>query len=314
MNEFEKLKVLSILKVICLIFMFRIGNTFGSKGLIESDTKGNECYGKHSRPFDENSLEIQKRHFEPFAFERFDEEPIELKMSNTVDMLIIETTYTAEERPIVYGGPLKTFGNYGLEHVTWHWLEKTEPKNDFGDTKLPAELQLIFFNIKHRRFDRATNKPNGIIGLTFPLKVVQKPTLDIFQVIAQHLPMVREAGDSILLPKNALTLLGNICKGNLTEFYTYHSSSLTNQCILDIIWFDFVSPIEVGMVFAQQMEYLENQSGGQLMKTLSHYKPPNEPVIKSALILNSGPPRHSNIETVSQIICLLLIVMLGEVY
>lgn len=141
-----------------------------------------KCFAKHSRPLDETTLQIQIRHFEPFAFDNFDIAPDKAIMRNTGNMLLIDLDYNGDIPPTIYGGAVAEFGNYSLARVSWYWLEKSQPKYDFHQIKFPAELHLIFFNAKNKNLPRAAVRKNSVIALTFPLKVCVCVILEIYYI------------------------------------------------------------------------------------------------------------------------------------
>lgn len=75
--------------------------------------------------------------------------------------------------------------------------------------------------------------------------------MKFFDIVKQHLAMVRMEDDYVALPSDSLTLLGNLLNGNFSEFYSYHGTVLFPVCVVDVMWFDFLSPIEIGVDFVR---------------------------------------------------------------
>ncbi|XP_073827814.1 uncharacterized protein isoform X2 [Musca autumnalis] len=232
-----------------------------------------QCIGKHNIPVDEKSVQIETQNFKPFQFENLDAVPTFAELSNLEGALFIKFEYSRQKRPIIYAGPREEYGNYTLEFVFWRWLEKSQPENDFGDIQLPAELHLFFSNIK----DRFSNRT----ALAFPLKVVKNSPMKFFDVITQHLPYVRTPGGYIGLPLDSMPLLAEILNSNLSHFYTYSGSICYIMFMSDAIWFDMITPIEIGIDFVQQVQYLETISGKPSMNSIWKQRTPEGIVTKS---------------------------------
>lgn len=67
--------------------------------------------------------------------------------------------------------------------------------------------------------------------------------------------MIRLEDDRVHLPPATLTLLGDLLPGNLSEYYSYHGNVLGTVCLADIIWFDLIYPIEVGVDFVRFLNF-----------------------------------------------------------
>ncbi|XP_073827818.1 uncharacterized protein [Musca autumnalis] len=249
--------------------MLWIGNSL--EGLAPKTSK---CIGKHNMPLDEKSVQIKKKNFKPFQFVNLDAIPISAEMLNFEGILFIQFEYSQHERLIMCAGPREEYGNYSLEIMLWRWMEKSQPENYFGDIQFPAELHLFFIN--------ENNPYSELTALSFPLKVVKNSQMKFFDVITQHLPLIRSPSSGIVLPPDSIPLLGEILNTtDLSHFYTYSGRSCYVVYLSDVIWFDMISPIEVGIDFVQQVEYLETFGDKPLMEVIVKQKPPAGIVTKS---------------------------------
>lgn len=134
-----------------------------------------------------------------------------------------------------------------------------------------------------------------------PIQVVSETDLKFFDHIAQHLPLVRSSFRYVYLPTDTIPLLAEVLNKNLSQFYSYHGSTCYSMNTKDVVWFDFISPIEVGVDFVsfvkfeiashisffiislqvQQVGYLEHKGGTLLIKKLVTQRPPQGIVYKS---------------------------------
>ncbi|XP_073827815.1 uncharacterized protein [Musca autumnalis] len=251
-----------------ILFVYSISYSLGGS------SPALQCIGKHNIPVDEKSVQIKTQNFKPFRFDNLDAVPTFAELSNLEGTLYIRFEYSSQKRPIMYAGPRERNGNYTLEHILWRWLEESQPENDFGDIQLPAELHLFFSHIK--------DKQSAKTALAFPLKVVKNSPIKFFEVITQHLPLVREPVADIELPLDSMPLLAQILNTNLSHFYTYSGDSChNNMYLVNVTWFDIITPIEIGIDFAQQVEYLETISGKPSMNSIWKQKSPEGIVTKS---------------------------------
>lgn len=118
-------------------------------------------------------MNIQHRHFRPFALDNFDAEPTSAQMLNSEGSLIIRIDYEDGNQPTVYDGPLAEHGNYTLQQIFWFWFEKSDPKYDLGDIKFPAELHLLLYNTNYEDIRESNGVQNyALMVLTFPFKVI----------------------------------------------------------------------------------------------------------------------------------------------
>ncbi|XP_073848959.1 carbonic anhydrase 1-like [Musca autumnalis] len=287
MNKCEKFNVFKILQVICLIFIFRISNSFCEVSTYPSTSR--KCIGKHQMPLNETNLEIREKSWEPFAFDNFDVILSAAELKNSEDNLFVEFSYEDGRVPIIYGGPLKEYGNFTLARIYWHWLEKSQPQNDLGAIKFPVALHLIFYDTKYESLDVAGEKGSTIIALAFSFKVVRTTELPFFIEIVQLLQNLRMPDTFDFLPFDTLPSVADILKGKLGDYYSYHGTTYSTVCLNDVLWFEFMAPLEIGVDFVQQMGYLEASDGTPLMEKLNKHYTPQGPVIKS--FGSNGVPR-----------------------
>ncbi|XP_073836992.1 uncharacterized protein [Musca autumnalis] len=258
-----------------LFVVFLTDNT-----LADSKVKSAKCIGKHRMPLDETNVQIKHQRFKPFAFDGLNEEPYNAEILNVEGSLSIKLDYNEPRHPIVYGGALEQYGNYLLDGILWHWLKETIPENDLGDIRFPAEWHLKFYHE-----DYLTRNDYGVIPrcvvLAFPFKVVKETKFRFFKIVEQHLPMVRMPNDIAFLPNGTLPWLAEILNRNLSQFYSYYGETCYLQELTKVVWLDFVSLIEIGVDFVQQVEYLEATGGKPLMEQVLDQKGPQGLVIKS---------------------------------
>ncbi|XP_073836993.1 uncharacterized protein [Musca autumnalis] len=240
-----------------------------------------ECIGKHFLPLDEGHVSIAYKKFKRFEFENFNAEPQYAVLANAEGSLIIRIDYYEGNEPIIYAGPLEEHGNYTLQQIFWYWLEKTESQNDLGDTKFPAELHLIFYHTEYPDLAPADKKSFGMMVFTFRFKVVEKTTFNFFETVSQYLPLIRFPFQTVMLPTDSIPSIEEIFKRNFSHFYSYHGSTCYALNLKDVVWFDFIAPMEIGVDFVQQVEYLEFKDGAPLMRKIIVQKPPVGQVFKS---------------------------------
>ncbi|XP_073836994.1 uncharacterized protein [Musca autumnalis] len=84
-----------------------------------------------------------------------------------------------------------------------------------------------------------------------------------------------------MLPTASIPSIEEIFNRNFSHFYSYHGSTCYSMNLKDVVWFDFVASIEIGVDFVQQVEYLEFKDGSQLMRKIIVQKPPVGQVFKS---------------------------------
>ncbi|XP_073827816.1 carbonic anhydrase 1-like [Musca autumnalis] len=232
-----------------------------------------QCVGKHNIPLDEKSVQVKVQIFKPFRFENLDAVPVFAELVNVEGQLYIMFEYSLQQPPIMYDGPREEYGNYSLQFIFWRWLEKSQPENDLDGIQFPAEFHLLFSNTK--------DKDSVWTALAFSFKVVKKSPMAFFDIITQHLPLIRTPGAHIKLPPDSIHLLAQILNGNLSDFYTYNGRTCYTMCPTDVVWFDIITPIEIGIDFVQQVEYLEMAGGKPLMTAIWNQKSPNGIVLKS---------------------------------
>ncbi|XP_011290608.1 uncharacterized protein LOC105261518 [Musca domestica] len=230
-------------------------------------------------PLRDSDVTVKRHNFNAFAFENLDAEPIDAEMWNTEDYLALYLEYDQNNRPIAYGGPLQEYGNYTMEQILWHWLE---PAKGQEATPFAAELHILFYHINYRKLIKSKGNPYySCMAMVFPFKVVQETRLRFFSEISQLLPMLRTPSEVVFVPNHTIPLLAELINGNISQFYSYQGATCYTDNRREVTWFDFISPIEVGIDFAQQMEYIEAKDHTPIIKKLVKQESPQGVILKS---------------------------------
>lgn len=70
-----------------------------------------------------------------------------------------------------------------------------------------------------------------------------------FRQVTQFLPLIRKPNQHVTIPKDFLPLLEEVMNRNLSQFYLYHGATCYAVKRRDVVWLDFMEPIEIGLDF-----------------------------------------------------------------
>ncbi|XP_059223821.1 carbonic anhydrase 6-like [Stomoxys calcitrans] len=241
------------------------------RGYPNTNSESDHCVGKHKIPFDAKTVNFQKEKFDSLGYLNIDSQPQNISLENNGHTVIVHLHYDTDEIPTISGGALKNLGQFRLNFIYWHFLDKSDPKNGYGNITLPAEIHLAFYNIKYSTFLEAAAEKNGVAVIAYNIQVAPFPKT-IFDEFTQHLSSIRQTGAVVYLPEGSGFSLSSFLYKDLRYYSVYHGTRLGVACIRDIIWIDFPFVIGVKPDFAQEFQHFLAADFTTLIKPIDDAK------------------------------------------
>ncbi|XP_011201657.2 carbonic anhydrase 7 [Bactrocera dorsalis] len=276
--------------ICCNVFGVTFANDFAYNGAMGPDHWGEQfstCSGKHQSPINIDSVNVIRRTYPPLIAEHFGSQPISAEILNNGHTVVVRLEY-AEERPTVWGGPL--VGEFVFEQLHFHWGDNDTfgSEDRINNVSFPAELHMVFRNIKYPTFEEAAAKSNGVAVLAYFYKITRKdnPEYDEFTELLEHVVKPGTVAKFSNPP-----LLWDFSHIGIDDYYTYIGSLTTPPCSEDVNWIDFKEPVHISANQIERFRHLHTNDNSPMTHNYRPLQPLNDRTVYSSLTLREPKRR-----------------------
>ncbi|SPP76273.1 carbonic anhydrase 2 [Drosophila guanche] len=207
----------------------------------------NRCSGKQQSPINIDLVNVEEKEYPPLEFFNSMVSPKAIHMMNNGHTVLVRMSFEDGKEPRVRGGPLAEqapYTGYQFEQFHFHWGENdTVGSEDLIDNHAyPAELHVVLRNLEYPDFESALGKDHGLAVMAFFFQVRREGT-ESYEKFTEQLAKIGRKGMSVNIT-NPMPLHSYLSL-DLLNYYTYVGSLTTPPCSEDVIWIDFMEPIDI---------------------------------------------------------------------
>uniref|UniRef100_A0A1I8PIL8 carbonic anhydrase n=1 Tax=Stomoxys calcitrans TaxID=35570 RepID=A0A1I8PIL8_STOCA len=191
-----------------------------------------------------------------------------------------------KKTPTITDGPLEGKGTYRFYHMYFHWLTKTPDEWGFNNVSFPAELHLVFYNIKYGSYDKAMEKHEGIAALSISFRVRDVSSPAMIFIKDKLLPIRMPYTNAIITKFNSLSLFSYL--PNFWYYYFTYSGAMVfeaskngTHCKESVIWIDFEESFKISPEQVMEFNKLFAFNGFPLVDNTVNYTKPKSQIYSS---------------------------------
>ncbi|XP_037939743.1 carbonic anhydrase 7 [Teleopsis dalmanni] len=243
----------------------------------------NTCSGKHQSPININIVDVVNSTFWPLEFHDFDVIPASAELVNNGHTVVVKLLYH-NMPPTISGGPLRNQGLFQFSQFHFHWGENNTVGSEdrINNVSFPAELHMVFYNVKYETFNEAVVNDDGVVVLAF-FYALQENDNPNYAEFTELLNEVRTPDTHV--PFRHPPKMQQLITDDVENYYTYLGSLTTPPCSEDVTWIDFATPIMISTKQIERFRSLHTHQG----KPLTHNFRPIQP-LNNRLVYRAIPP------------------------
>ncbi|XP_073821518.1 carbonic anhydrase 2-like [Musca autumnalis] len=269
------------------------------------------CNGKYIRPYNDDEedeeIEIVNKTFSPLLCENCNETSLYTILTNNGRQLLINMTYNSSYSiPLLSNGPLEGKGKYRVHGINFNWLYRTPAEWSWHDVMFPAELHILFFNMKYKDFETAVNANEGVAILSMIFHVNQNMSSFLMSSMKLALTDVIHPYTNIVIPIGDDNItLNNFLPRSIELFHTYegtmtmHDTPWQSNCKAKVIWIDIDESLNIHPDDVMEFKKLLNFRRYPQFPQVERYKSPTGIIYSSQIAKeaqnNEGVNMGSNV-------------------